>query len=796
MENIKKISSRSLVIQSKLFNSMVHSVWITLTFYVGICYYLDAPLALFVGLLGVIFLCPLILILEQKKYQQSARIFFSLSCYLYIFAVSPGFKHQIYAEYYYLPAIIIPLILFDHERFKLILSLIIAGVFLWGHSIIIGSDFIPEKLLATEFPSVLRHINFFGASILLAIFVNFTREIKRSMLKEVEKESDKLELIMKSMSEGLLVLNEHDDVISQNPAFCKILGLPTGGYKGKHRRNSELRHCHDDGTPYLPEDHPSRVAFRTNEPQLDKVMGLVLPHKGLIWLKINAVPFEDEGRRHVVMTLADITEQKNAELKNAQILNAIDSTAIVACTDLSGRITRVNENFCKISGYMEEELLGRDHRIINSGYHSKQFFSKLWNTIKQGHSWAGNICNRAKNGKLYHVETAIAPIKDFNGEIVEYMSIRFDVSEQKKMEGQLSEAQSIAKIGSFQYNLTTNQQEWSQEQYKICEMVEESSDLLYFHYRSKIHQEDLPQFDKLFERAHLYGEDFVLNHRIHFDKEKRVKYVRVIGKVTKDPNGRAISISGTCQDLTEEVQKQKELEVAKAMSIHNAKLASLGEMSAGIAHEINNPLGVIIGNIEMLNEFKDNPEKFDSKINSIARAAERIEKIVKGLRKFSRSTDHYTRSIENLSSIVNEAIIMTEHKSKRHNVKLEVHVEPNLEILCDGVEIEQVLVNLISNAIDAVKMHAECWVKVNGFNIDNTVVLQVMDSGFLSEGVEEKLFQPFFTTKVVGEGTGLGLSIVKGILEQHGATINLNRSFINTCFEIKFPEAGKAQNVA
>ena len=109
-------------------------------------------------------------------------------------------------------------------------------------------------------------------------------------------------------------------------------------------------------------------------------------------------------------------------------------------------------------------------------------------------------------------------------------------------------------------------------------------------------------------------------------------------------------------------------------------------------------------------------------------------------------------------------------------------------MICDEVEIEQVLVNLINNAIDAVKMRPERWVKVALFDDANSVVLRVTDSGSgIPENVRDKLFEPFFTTKKVGEGTGLGLSITKGILDELRATISVVADSPNTCFEIRFP---------
>lgn len=486
-----------------------------------------------------------------------------------------------------------------------------------------------------------------------------------------------------------------------------------------------------------------------------------------------------------------------------------------------------------------------------------------------------------------------------------------------KSNKQLIEAQEIAKVGSWEYNLLTKEQRWTSEHYKIFEIEEpQASNILYKLYRERIHPEDQSKLDEYTERALKYGEGFVFNHRLVFENGNRIKYVQGIGKVIKDLNGKPIFLSGTCQDITtlqktqeenkfildilglgvwkflpktqelhwdqslyqlyemdpnqfsghyqawessltpeakdkaikelelalkgekefdstfqiktktgkkkyiggkakviyndqnepiamyginwdrsKEVELEESLQSERSKSIHNAKLASLGEMSAGIAHEINNPLAIIAGNIPLLKKFKDHPEKFDSKCESIIKSTERISKIVRGLKKFSRSSDHSEHTLISIKNIVEEVIVITEAKSKRFSTPIELNLVNDFEIFCDEVEIEQVLVNLINNGIDAVKDNVEKWLKINVFSESQSLVIQVIDSGLgISKEIEQKLFQPFFTTKAVGEGTGLGLSITKGILDQHQATISLNRHFKNTCFEIKFPKSSEMKN--
>ncbi|RDU36782.1 histidine kinase [Neobacillus piezotolerans] len=151
-----------------------------------------------------------------------------------------------------------------------------------------------------------------------------------------------------------------------------------------------------------------------------------------------------DGDKYSLVVIQDIKNRERLDKELSEPLNelvdlkfALDQSAIVAITDRRGVIKYVNDKFCEISKYRAEDLIGQDHRIINSGYHPKEFFARLWRTISSGDVWQGEIKNRAKDGSFYWVDTTIVPFLDEGGKPYQYLAIRFEITERKRMEGEL-----------------------------------------------------------------------------------------------------------------------------------------------------------------------------------------------------------------------------------------------------------------------------------------------------------------------------------------------------------------------
>lgn len=239
---------------------------------------------------------------------------------------------------------------------------------------------------------------------------------------------------------------------------------------------------------------------------------------------------------------------------------------------------------------------------------------------------------------------------------------------------------------------------------------------------------------------------------------------------------------------------KNELTEQKAMLEQNLRLASLGQTAAEIIHEINNPLSIIQGRLSLLSIKSKNgiltPEILQESIDKLVSTSNRISHIIKGVKSFSRNVEHDPLEVMSVSDVIEHSLSFCSDRIQAMGAKIiQPTIPPHLKINCRLVQISQVLINLINNALDANEGSADPWIKIVVTESMWQIRIKVVDSGNgIAPEVLEKMFQPFYTTKDKNKGTGLGLSISRHIIEAHSGEIQYVNEGGNTAFLIELPK--------
>lgn len=492
----------------------------------------------------------------------------------------------------------------------------------------------------------------------------------------------------------------------------------------------------------------------------------------------------------------EITNQVVEQDRLGQIETALIADKIISETDRRGDIIFLNDEYCRLSGYSREELLGKNHRLLNSAYHPKQFFDDLWQKVSAGEVWSGLIRNQKKNGDYFYLQTLIIPMFDMMGTISSYLSVCQDQTNSVMHEGAftrtleiLNETSAIAKVGGWELDVASGELTWTDETFKILEVEKQHGQKPMLPEGLQLFiPEHIPLVEEAVNRAMTTGEPYALEVQARTAKGN-VLWVYTNGKANY-ADGKIVSLSGTIQDIQARKTAEIKYEEERQKSLHAAKMVSLGELAASMAHDINNPLGVILGYADLLIQTNAVAPSHVKKVESIKKASARIQHIVQSLRKYSRTDSEKKFENCNLQLVIEEAIELARPRLKNESVEVRLQNSVIGEIFCNHIEIEQVLLNLINNSIDAVSRLDDKWIAIETIAEPDKYCVSITDSGLgIASELQYRIFEPFFTTKTADRGTGLGLSIIVGILEEHDAQIDYLLNNGHTCFKLSFNKA-------
>ena len=255
--------------------------------------------------------------------------------------------------------------------------------------------------------------------------------------------------------------------------------------------------------------------------------------------------------------------------------------------------------------------------------------------------------------------------------------------------------------------------------------------------------------------------------------------------------------TASVRDLSDQKRMEMAAKNSQAILVESTRLCTLGEMAAGVAHEINNPVAVVMALAYKLRKRigKLGIDPSDPKlvavladVDDVEKTNERIAKIVNGLRTFSREGSLDPIEDITVATLVAECLTLCGSRFRHAGIEVRQSVAADIRVKCRQVQISQVLVNLFSNAVDAIQDLSERWIEVAASEDQHFSIISVTDSGSgIPAEIADKILLPFFTTKGVGKGTGLGLSISQGIIDSHQGKFELDRSSTNTRFIVKLP---------
>lgn len=562
---------------------------------------------------------------------------------------------------------------------------------------------------------------------------------ENGLKQEAKNHFELLELILENNMQAIQVCDKVGRFVYMNKMARQRLGFTADNY----RKNTVF----DIESYFKTDEHWAEelVYLKNAGVRIIEGQHTNFETKKSIPVEVTVVYQELDGEPYTIATTKDLSKQKEVEQELSdtnrflEVLNsAIDTSSLVSETDLNGTITYVNEKFCALSKYSQEELIGQSHSLINSGFHTNEFWVDFWRTIKANKTWSGEICNKAKDGSLYWVKTLIYPVLNENNAVSSYLSVRQDITKEKLSEEKLKNTvafqdlllsisnrfvnipldayeselnNSLKELGEFfgvdrsyvfkydhKQETCSNTHEWCRN--GINPQIDNLQNLTFaeisqwtaYHFNHElINFSDVEVLPESHLKKSLQDQEIksvlaipmLSNGKcigfIGFDAVARKKefedqdvlILKLFAEILVNVQSRIKSINEltTAKEEIERINQNLEIEVFEKrrenskltnMLSEHEKLALLGEIAAGVAHDMNTPLGSIKVGVESIryvleNLFKSVIEKCS--VEQMHFACDRamtkdIEMVMGGLQAMKESASivqHITKNFPSLS---------------------------------------------------------------------------------------------------------------------------------------------------
>ncbi|GAB4362395.1 MAG: hypothetical protein Kow00128_02130 [Deltaproteobacteria bacterium] len=644
-----------------------------------------------------------------------------------------------------------------------------------------------------------------------------------------------LERLLANSPDAIISTDAEGRVVLFNEGAEQLLGYDAGSILGKpadilypstEAARAVMREMRNSGSGQV----------RSFEVELRHRSGERIP------VMISASLLRDESGRAMgtVGYSKDLRPWIRAEREHRLLAVAIEqSDETIVITDREGVIQYTNPAFEKITGYSPGEAVGKTPRILWSGLHPPDFYREMWKTLAAGRVWKGDFVNRKKDGTLIEEEATISPVRGHDGSITHFVAVKRDVTAERRMEKRLRETyrEMEALIGSLSSILITLDADfrvtlWNSTAEKVLGLR-----------AGEVRGQFLRELDLSWEWTRMAedlakcrdtGTTFRLPD-IRFEKtdgEKRFLGLGLTPIFSDDRSEfRGIILSGS--DITEKL-------AARAQAAQSQKLEAIGQLAAGIAHEINTPMQFVGDNAQFLKESfealasalsacrgliaaaregRSRPEEaarveeefarldldylLEEIPNAIGQSQEgiaRVVRIVRAMKEFSHP-GVTEKTMVDLNHAIESTVTVARNEWK-YVADVELHLDPSLPpVPCIPGEINQAILNIVVNAAHAIGQAKEergdggkGLITVTTLLDGKEAEIRIGDTGCgIPESARPKIFEPFFTTKGVGKGTGQGLSIAyNAIVKRHGGSIRFEtETGKGTTFFLRLPLAGR-----
>lgn len=616
-----------------------------------------------------------------------------------------------------------------------------------------------EYALDPEEQSLFREL---AGDIAFALY-NIEKEEKRKQAEEALRESEeRFRTILDSASDGILLADlETKRFYITNRAICQMLG-----YSLEEIRNLGVTDIHPEkDLPYVLEQFEKQSR---GEITLSGDIPIKRKDGSVFYADVNTSVLTFGRKTYIAGIFRDTTERKKMEEtlreNEAKWRSLVENAPnIVMLIDRDRKIQFINH---VVAGIDAKDVIGRSVYDYIQPEHHDVAEKTIDRVFKTGEPAYYEIKGVGPDGRISWYETRVGAIKS-GVEVAGVIQISSDVTERRqneealqKSEASLAEAQRIAHVGSWDWDILKNELSYSDEFYHVFGRRVQNFAM----FLDSVHPDDREFVEKSVNGALRGDKPYDIEYRIILPNDEE-RVIHAQGEVTLENTGKPIRMVGTVQDITEHKKMEEQL-------ILTDRLASIGELASGIAHELNNPLTGVIGLSQLLAQ-RDVPKDIKEDLNLVYSEAQRAANVVKNLLTFARKHPSAKQPL-NINEVIGKVLEIRAYEDRVSNIEVVTHLASDLsQIMADYFQLQQVFLNIVINAEHfMIEAHNKGTLTITTQKVGGIVQASFADDG---PGISKEnlghIFDPFFTTKEVGKGTGLGLSICHGIVAAHGGQI-------------------------